>query len=295
MDEQVAALHELHAHLLRQEHVLVEGRIVNPRRQQDDAGVGDAGRCKLGQGLAQQPAVVLDAAHVVTPEQVAQARLQRPTVGQHVGDPGGYPQIVLQHHETTVGTHDVGTAERDIDTVRHLEALHLDAVLRAAAHQVGRHDSIAEDARRPVDVREEAVQRLQPLPEPALNQIPVGCIDQPRQEVDRDDPLLRTFLAVDREGDPFVQEGPLGVRLHGRDLFAGHPVQRFAELPAMDARFAGGGEHLVIEGRAGFITREETFSRFRTVATGPRLPAERFASHGATPVVCRIVSRLSFG
>ena len=280
MDAQVAALHQLHAHLLCQEHVLVKGGIVDAGGEQDDAGVGDAGRRKLGERLVQQLAVVIDAAHPVAAEQVAQARLQRAPVGQHVGDAGGHPQIVLQHHEAVVGPHDVGTAECDVDAVGHLKAPHLDPVLRTAAYQVHRNDSVLENPPRSVDIGEEEVERLQPLPQPALDQVPVGSVEKPRQEVDGDDPLLRAFLAVDRKRDPLVQEGTLGVVLHGGDLGRAHPVERLAELPAMGARHAGGLEHLVKERRAGLIRGEETRPRFfRVFAIGLRLPAARFATH----------------
>ena len=182
-----------------------------------------------------------------------------------------------------------------MDAVRHLQALHLDPVLRATAQQVDRHDPVDEDARRPVDIGEEAVQRFQTLLEPALDQVPVGGVEEPGQEVDRDDPLLRPVLLVDRKGDSLVQEGALGVLLHGGDRVAGHLVQRLAKLPAMGSRHAGSREHLVIERRVGLVAREETLPRAPAVAVASRLPAERFASHGATLAVCRIVGRLSFG
>ena len=239
---------------------------------------------------------MLDAAHVVAAEQVAQARLQRAPVGEHVGDPGGHPQIVLQHHETVVGPHDVGAAKCDVDAVGHLQAAHLDPVLRAAAHQVYRHDPVGEDPPRPVDIGEEEVERLQPLPQSALDQVPGGGVEKPRQEVDGDDPLLRAVLAVDRERDPLVQEGTLGILLHGGDFGGAHRVERLAELPAMGARHTGGLEHFVVERRAGLVRGEETLSRFfRVVAFGPRLPAERFVTHRAMLAVCRTISRLSVG
>ena len=282
VDHEVAALHQLHAHLLGEEHVLVEGGVVDAGSEQDDAGVRDAGRRELGQRLAQQPAVVLDPAHPVTAEEVAQAGLQRAPVGQHVGDARRHPQVVLQHHEAVVGAYDIGAAERHVDAVGHLEAPHLDPVLRAAPHQVHRHDPVLENPPRPVDIGEEAVERFQALAQAALDQVPVGGVHEPGQEVDGDDPLLRPVLAVDRERDPLVQEGALGVLLHGGDLGGAHPVERLAERVAVGARHAGGLEHLVVEGRAGLVGREQALpGPCRAVAFGYRLSTQRFATHAS--------------
>ena len=186
-------------------------------------------------------------------------------------------------------------AERDVDAVRHLEAAHLDSVLRAASHQVDRHDAVGEDPPRPVDVGEEEVQRLQPLAQPALHHFPVGCVEQPRQEVDRNDPLLRPLLPVHREGDPLVQEGALGERLHGGNLVRLHPVERATEFPAVGARHAGGLEHLVVVGRVHLVVGEETPPGRRAAAVGCRLPPGRIAIHEATLVVRRTIARLWFG
>ena len=67
-----------------------------------------------------------------------------------------------------------------MDAVRHLEAAHHDPVLRATAHQIDRYDAVGDDPPRPVDVGEEEVERLQALAEPALHDVPVGRVEQPR-------------------------------------------------------------------------------------------------------------------
>ena len=117
VDQKILALYEFHPHLAGKKHVLVESRVVDPGGQKDDAGIDNAGRRKFSEGLTEQQAVMLDAANVMLSKQVAKAGLYRAPVGQHIGDAGRHPQIVLQNQESVVGSYDVGTANGDVGAV----------------------------------------------------------------------------------------------------------------------------------------------------------------------------------
>ena len=173
MHQQIAALHQLHPHFPSQEHVLVEGRVVHPGREQNDARVADPRRRKLGQRLPEELPVVLDSPHRVAAEEVPQAGLDRSPVGEHVGDAGWHPQVVLQHHEPVVGAHQVGAAYRDVGSVRYLDVAHFNAVLGTATNEVHGHHAVTEDSSRAVDVGEKQVQRFQALAQPPDRDTPI--------------------------------------------------------------------------------------------------------------------------
>ena len=205
-------------------------------RKQNNTRIGHVLRRKLLQRLSQQLPVVPDAANAVAAENAAQAALERAPVGQHVGHAGRHSQVVFQHFEALFGSHQVGSAQRHVHAVRGLDAAHFDAVLRAAAHQIqGRH-AIGQDPARAVHVGQEQIQGLEPLLQPALDEVPLRGRDQPGQKIDWNDPLLGPLFAVHGEGDPLMQERTLGQFLHRGDVLGRHPVERFVELPAMRAR-----------------------------------------------------------
>ena len=189
-----------------------------------------------------------------------------PAVGQHVGHAGRYPQIVLQEQESVVGSYDVGTANRDIGAVRHLHPAHFLTKLGAIVDKAGRYDAIAQNPSRSVDVGEEQIQRFDALPESAFDQVPIVGVKDSRQEIDRNDPLVRPLFSVDRKRDSFMQKRSLGTFLHDRKFARRDAVERLPKPAAMRARRAGGIEHLVVECRLDFVTREKTFSVHRILA-----------------------------
>ena len=146
VDQQVAPLDELGPDLLGQEDVLVERRVVHARRQQRDRRVGAPHRGQLLQGLEQHLAVVLDLLHSDCPVQAAQTCLGRLAVREHVGHTRRDAQVVLQHFESVVRSHQIGAAYGDPRAVGGREAAHLDAVLRTAAHHVDRDYPVVDDA-----------------------------------------------------------------------------------------------------------------------------------------------------
>ena len=215
---------------------------------------------------------MIDPANPAMPEQVVEAGLDRRPVGQHVRHARGHAKVVLQHHETVARADQVGPAESDVDPLRNRDPAHLDTILGAAVDHVRGDDPVGEYPPAPVDVGQEQVQRLEPLAQPALDEVPGIGIDDSRQHVDGDDALLGALLAVDREGDSLLQEGPFGAFLHGGDLFGNHAVENVPELAAVVARRTVGLEHFVVEARVRGVIGKERTVRLLAAGSGRVLP-----------------------
>ena len=248
--------------------MLVVGGIVNARRQQHDARVGYGPGRQFRQRLPEQRAVVLDASHPVLPEQLVEAGPHGAPIRQHVGDAGGHAQVVLQHHEAVHGAHQVGPAQGDVDAPRHRDAAHLDPVLGTTQNHVHGDDAVGEDPSAPVDVGQEQVQRLDPLVQAALDEVPGGGGDDPRQHVDGDDPFLGALLPVDGKGDPLLQERAFRALLHGGDVLGRHTAERFPEFATVIPRRRFSLEHFVVEAGVDPVIGEQGLFRRRAADSG---------------------------
>ena len=245
--DQVAALDQVGSELAGEEHVLIEGRVVDAGRQQRDGRIGTALGRELLKRRPQQAAVLLDPPDAGAPVEAAEALLDRLAVRDHVGDARGNAQVVLQHEEALVGADDVGPADGDPGTARGRHAAHLQAVLRAAAHDVHGDDAVLQDPARAVDVPQEEVDRLQALRQARLQVLPVGARDHARDAVDRDDALVGLVVPVDREGDALGREHPGHALLDEADFLGRELAQRLVDLPAVLSVRAVREQHLVVE------------------------------------------------
>ncbi len=200
--DQVAALHELHAHRPREQRVLEVRPVEDPGGEHDDRRVGDTGRSGGPQG-AQQPArVVVDGPDALVGEGLRQRRGDRAPVGHHVGHPRRHADVVLQHAELTAGVaHQVDPADVDADAVAGLEAGHLAVEVGGGDHDPARDHPVVEDRAGRVDVGEEELQGADSLLHAALDDGPRVRLDHPREDVERERPLL----AADVEGDALVE------------------------------------------------------------------------------------------
>ena len=185
--------------------------------------------------------------HPAAAIEASQARLHRLPVGDHVGDTGRHPQVVLQHDEAIVRAHDVGAADRHPRAVRRRDAAHLWAVLGAAPHHLFRNDAVRDRAAFAVDVAQESVQGEDALGEARFELPPLGRGQNARKTVDRDDPLVRFAVPIDREGDALVQERARDPFLNIAELRPGSLGEEVVEGPAVCPRRAVGLQHLVVE------------------------------------------------
>ena len=247
VDQQVAAFDEGRADFLRQEYVLVEGGVGDPGGEQGDAGVGAPSWGEFAKRLEQHLPVLLHLPHPAVPVEAAQARLDHLAVGDHVGNPGGNPQVVLEHEEAIVGAHQVGAADGDPGAVGDRYPAHLEAVLGTAAHQVSGDHALGDDAGFPVHVLEEAIQGAEALGEAGLEVPPLLRGEDAGNAVDGNDALVGFLVPVDGEGDPLVGEGAGDALLDPADLVGGKLAQGVVQGPAVAARRAVRQEHLIVD------------------------------------------------
>ena len=230
--------------------MLVVGRVVHPRSEQDDVGISHLGRRERPEGVQQQAAVLLDVAHPGAPEQPGHTALQRVAAGEHVAHSRRNPQVVLEDREPVVGPNEVGAAHGDVGAVRHLHPPHLDPVVLVPVHQLGRDDAVPDDVALVVDVMEEQVQRPQPLFEAAGHLVPRVAAHEAGQAVNRKDALDGLLVAIDREGDPLVEEGPGDPLLDLPEVVRRGLADGLEEIRAVGPGHAVPLEHLVVERRA---------------------------------------------
>ena len=107
----------------------------------------------------------------------------------------------------SVRANEVGSADRDPDAVRRLEATHFDPVLRTATHDVDRDYAVLDDAGRTINIGQEEVEGLEALGQAGLEFAPLAGREDTRQAVDGDDAFVALFVAVDLEGDSLAGEG----------------------------------------------------------------------------------------
>ena len=246
VDEEISPFHELRAYFACQENVLVESGVVDSGGQQHDRRVGLPLRRELAQGLLEHASVARHLPYAGASVEAAQARLGHLPVSQHVGHAGGDAQVVLQHHEAVVGTHEVGSADGYPCPVGRGESAHLDPVLGTTSHHIGRNDAVTDDAGPAVDVFQEEVQRLYALGQPRLEMQPIGTRNYPRQTVNGNRPLLGLFVPVHRKCNAFVRKRARNPVLDVDQLLLGELGQSLVDLPVM---FPGGAvrqEHLVV-------------------------------------------------
>ena len=208
LHEQVAAFDQIDAELVGEERVLVIGRVVDAGGQQRDGGLARGGfrRDRL-QRREQLVRIVLDRRHAMAREQLRKQPHHDLAVLQHVGDAGGRAGVVLQNVEGLgIDADDVDAGDVDIDVVRHLLAVHLRPEYRIPEHQIFRHDAGAQDLAAAVDVGEIEVERLDALLEALPEQVPFPGGEDAGDDVERNQPLGRIRLAIDREGDADAAE-----------------------------------------------------------------------------------------
>ena len=97
----------------------------------------------------------------------------------------------------------------DVDVVRHFLAVHLRAKHRILKDQILGHDAGSEDFAAAIDVLDVGVDGLDALLEAAPHDVPFLGGDDARNDVERDQALLRLGVAIDRKGDADAAEQEL--------------------------------------------------------------------------------------
>ena len=104
-----------------------------------------------------------------------------------------------------------------------------------------------------IDVVDELVQRVDALPQPALDPVPLLGADDAGNEVEREEPLGAGGVAVDVEGDAHLHEHALGRLLAALQLALAQAADGVEQKLCFGPRPAVGVEHLIVEA-AGVVT-----------------------------------------
>ena len=206
---EVATLDQLDAHLAREERVLEVRRVVQTRREHDDARLVDTRRRGVAQRLEEMLRVVGDTTDAVAGEQLGEHVRHRPPVLHDVGDPRRRAQVVLEHPEGAgVVADEVDPGDVDAHAPGRLDAGDAAVEVLRAGDEPARHDAVGQDLAGAVHVGEEALERQHPLAHARLDPDPLRLVDDPRHEVERERPLL----TGERERDALVAERPVPAR-----------------------------------------------------------------------------------
>ncbi len=220
---QVAAFDEFDAHLPGEKGVFEVGGVVDAGGEEDDGRIA-AQRAIRGASAAQRGEqslrIVVDGPDAVVLKQGGEDALQDFAVGQHVGDAAGDAQIVFEDGEAAVGQADqVGAADVDVDVARDAKAAHLAPEVTAAIDQFARHDAIVEDLAFVIDIFQEEVEGGDALGQAVLDLRPFARGNDAREQIVGEDALGAFLVAVDGEGDAFMEEGKISGLLTFAQLF----------------------------------------------------------------------------
>ena len=132
----------------------------------------------------------------------------------------------------------------------------IDVAWRVDAHHLRHEGLILQDERRRdtlgpqdllsmVDIMDEGVERPYPLLDAGRKAPPLCRREQPRDDIERDQPLIALEPAIDREGDAASAENRLGLLLVAHQIDARQAVQPGGDLGVIAADGAVRQRHLV--------------------------------------------------
>ena len=251
--------------------MLEVGAVVCPWRQQRDDGVRDADRGDAAQVLEQHVRIVLDGRDGMAREQLREEPHHHLAVLEHVGHAGRNAQVVLEHVELAIArAHDVDASDVRVDPARHVDVLHLRAILCVAQDQLRRDHAGAEDLLAVVDVAEECIERAHSLAQAGLEPLPVLGRQDARHDVERDQSFRALVLAVDGERDADAMEEGVGFGTATRQPVGRLRAQPRAVLAIVPTGRPVGREHFVVGNGAHGILTSRDHSANRASPSGSR-------------------------
>ncbi len=120
-----------------------------------------------------------------------------------------------------------------VDPLRRHEAGDRLLVGLVAIDHARRHPARPDDLAPSVDIHQKGVERARPLLDAAFELAPFGLGENPREHVERNEPVGIAALAIDREGDADAAEERLGLGLLHLAKLRGHLSRPVAELRVM--------------------------------------------------------------
>src|SRR4029079_9961694 len=143
--------------------------------------------------------------------------------------------VVFEHVEiVAVDADDINAGDVDIDVLAELVADHLRPEKGVAVDEIGRNDTGLEDRSRSVKIGQEHVERTHALLEAAGKMRPFGLGENPRDDIEGDNPFFGVGVAIDGEGDADPAEQELGFGAAMTE-----DVRRDAVEPALEELVAG--------------------------------------------------------
>lgn len=230
---EVVPHHQLHAHQPGEQGVFEVGGVSRPRGEDHDPGILRARGRGGPQSGQQSPRVPVDGDHVLLGEERGEDPRHGSAVLDDVRHPARDPHVVLKDPEVArLVAYEVDAGDVDADPARWLDPLRGPMEVSRVEEQPPGHDTVLEGPAVRVRVGEIGLQRPHPLRHPALDEVPLQRVDDPRHQVQWPGP----FLA--REG---VGHAAVGER-------AGHLVRAEAQFTRLDGlecrqyRLVGGSD-----------------------------------------------------
>jgi len=244
--EQVRAFDQLDAHGLGQVGMFEIGTVEHARGQQGDHRRIARTRRQRGQGVVELAGIFVHRQDRAGLEQFREHALGHHAVFQHVADPGGNAQVVLQRVQGAVGVaHQVRAADVRPHAQRRGDAHALWAEIDRILEQHRREHLVLDDLLLAVDVADEQVQRAHALLEPGLGDFPFLARDHPWDQVERQRAVDVAAVRVHGEGDAHDAGDDIGSQLAFCDLKTGQAAQIFHQATGGGARLAVGLDQLI--------------------------------------------------
>src|SRR6185295_4005178 len=159
------------------------------------------------EGQAQIVRIVLDRRDAIAREQVGEHVHHGFAVLKHVRNAGRRAGVVLEHKELVgAGAHDVDADDVRVDAARGLDAHHFGQESRVLDDQIGGDAAGPNDLLAVIDIMHEGVERPRPLLDTGGDAAPFCGTQDPRYDVEWDQPLGHGLVAVDGKGDPRAAE-----------------------------------------------------------------------------------------
>ena len=200
---QVMAFDQFDTHLVGQKAVFVIGGIIDAggehgHHRRAGGGRGGAG----GKAAVQQFGIIADRFDPVAGKEFGEHLQHRLAVFQHVADAGGGPGVILEHIEFIIaGAHQIDADDMGVDPAGGCHADHLRQEGRVAGDHFDRQASGADDFLPVIDIVQERIDRADPLFDPFGEARPFAPRNDPRDDVEGDQPFGRLGAPVDVEGD----------------------------------------------------------------------------------------------
>ena len=228
-------------------------RVVDAGAEQHDGGVADAGRGGGAQRVEQRGDEPGDGLDVLLEEQPGEHPRQRLPVLDDVGDARRHPQVVLEDAHHPVGaTDEVDAGEVDAYARCRTDAGGSAREVAARVDEGVGDDAVAQGVAVSVDVGQERLEGTHPLHHAGLDVLPLVLGDQPRHQIEWEDPLL----ARRGERDPLLQEAARPGRTALLEVADRQQVERLAQRLRVRPRGAVGVDQLVV--RVAAIAGEES-------------------------------------